>query len=55
MSREPGPKTTTLGASMADSITLRSATIVQEGARGKFPGGVKSDALRNFIFCATFN
>ena len=28
MSSEPGPKTTTLGVSIADNITLRSATIV---------------------------
>ena len=28
MSSEPGPKTPTLGVSIADNITLRSATIV---------------------------
>ena len=43
MSSEPGPKTTTLGVSIADNITLRSATIVavQPAAtrRGAQPGG----------------
>eukprot|EP00964_Phaeocystis_antarctica_P006307 scaffold3432_cov64-Phaeocystis_antarctica.AAC.2 len=52
MSREPGPKTTTLGASMADSITLRSTTIVRAGApraRAKFPGGVNNRTRCRFF------
>ena len=43
MSSEPGPKTTTLGVSIADNITLRSATIVAvqpaDTRRGTRPGG----------------
>eukprot|EP00964_Phaeocystis_antarctica_P096519 scaffold62814_cov35-Phaeocystis_antarctica.AAC.3 len=51
MSREPGPKTTTLGASMADNITLRSATIRCLGRearreRPKFPRGVNNRTHR---------
>ena len=45
MSSEPGPKTTTLGVSIADNITLRSATIVAGAASRHTPGSRRAGTV----------
>lgn len=49
MSREPGPRTTTLGASIADNITLRSTTIVDSAAARGDPVGVNPGTFAAII------